>query len=68
MLISMASSAYTGTLPDIIKHFPGYSEAVYVAGLSLFVLGFVVVSLCSCGIAQLPTPASSGPLRMGTIE
>lgn len=44
MVVALASSTYSGAIPDFFKEFPGYDTTVYIAGLSVFVLGFAVVS------------------------
>jgi MFS family permease len=34
-------------VPDLYKAFPGYERTVYIAGLSVFVLGFALVGILS---------------------
>lgn len=43
LMVSLDSSAYSGAADEIMKEF-GCSEETYVLGISLFVLGFAVVS------------------------
>ena len=41
LMVSLDSSAYTGSADEIMKEF-GCSEEVYTLGISLFVLGFAI--------------------------
>jgi hypothetical protein len=43
-VVALASSTYTGAIPDFYVRFPGYGTTIYILGLSVFVLGFAIVS------------------------
>lgn len=64
MVVALASSTYSGTIANLRMEFPGYDTTVYIAGLSVFVLGFAVVSsLAHCSWFDSPlTQLPQGPL------
>jgi MFS family permease len=42
LVVALTSSVYSGTIDDLVAHFPGYGVDVYILGLSMFVLGFAL--------------------------